>query len=41
MKISDELGYKPQISLTKELPNLIQWYVDHEEWWRPLLKTNP
>jgi dTDP-glucose 4,6-dehydratase len=37
MKISDELGYQPQVSLAKELPNLIQWYIEHEDWWRPLL----
>jgi dTDP-glucose 4,6-dehydratase len=35
-KIRDELGYSPQVSFEEGLASTVQWYRDHEEWWRPL-----
>jgi dTDP-glucose 4,6-dehydratase len=30
------LGYSPQHSFDEGLAETVQWYRDHEEWWRPL-----
>ena len=30
------LGYTPQIRFEDGLASTVQWYRDHEEWWRPL-----
>lgn len=38
-KISDELGYRPQHSFESGIEVTIDWYLDHEDWWRPLLKA--
>jgi dTDP-glucose 4,6-dehydratase len=35
-KISQELGYAPQVSFEQGLADVVQWYRDHEHWWRPL-----
>ena len=32
----EALGWKRQYSFREEFPNLVQWYHDHEEWWRKL-----
>ena len=36
-KISDELGYRPRETFESGLSRTISWYLDHEDWWRPLL----
>ncbi|MBU6514759.1 MAG: dTDP-glucose 4,6-dehydratase [Acidobacteriota bacterium] len=35
-KISNELGYSPQVDFDEGLAAVVQWYFDHESWWRPL-----
>jgi dTDP-glucose 4,6-dehydratase len=36
-RIRDELGWSPQTSLPQGLSKTVQWYLDNESWWRPLL----
>jgi dTDP-glucose 4,6-dehydratase len=35
-KIKNELGYEPRVDFDGGLEGTVQWYHDHEEWWRPL-----
>ena len=35
-KINRELGYEPQVEFEDGLRETIQWYRDHEAWWKPL-----
>ena len=35
-KIKNELGYAPRVGFDEGLAATVQWYHDHEEWWRPL-----
>jgi dTDP-glucose 4,6-dehydratase len=35
-KIRAELGYEPQVPFEEGLADVVQWYRDHESWWRPL-----
>jgi dTDP-glucose 4,6-dehydratase len=35
-KISEELGYAPQISLTDGLASTVKWYRENRDWWEPL-----
>jgi dTDP-glucose 4,6-dehydratase len=35
-KINRELGYEPQVKFEVGLSKTIQWYLDNEEWWKPL-----
>ncbi len=35
-KIHDELGWSPQVAFESGIQKTIQWYKDHEAWWRPL-----
>jgi dTDP-glucose 4,6-dehydratase len=37
-KISDELGYTPQVDWEAGLRETIYWYQENESWWRPLKK---
>ncbi|MFI5935426.1 dTDP-glucose 4,6-dehydratase [Actinoplanes sp. NPDC051494] len=36
-KIRRELGYRPEVEFAQGLAETVQWYRDHEEWWRPLV----
>jgi dTDP-glucose 4,6-dehydratase len=36
-RIRDELGWRPSVTLDQGLERTVQWYLDHEAWWRPLL----
>jgi dTDP-glucose 4,6-dehydratase len=36
-KIMQELGYRPQQSFETGIELTIDWYLDNEAWWRPLL----
>lgn len=35
-KISDELGYAPQVPFEQGLAATIEWYREHRSWWQPL-----
>ena len=37
-KISNELGYTPQVDWEVGLKETINWYQENEAWWRPLKK---
>ncbi len=37
-KISNELGYAPQVDWEAGLKETINWYQENEAWWRPLKK---
>jgi dTDP-glucose 4,6-dehydratase len=36
-KITNELGYKPQETFETGIRKTIQWYLDHEQWWRAIM----
>jgi dTDP-glucose 4,6-dehydratase len=36
-KIKSELGWQPQETVEKGLRKTILWYLEHQEWWQPLL----
>ena len=35
-KISNELGYAPQVGLPDGLASTVAWYRDNRDWWEPL-----
>ncbi|WP_281927503.1 dTDP-glucose 4,6-dehydratase [Roseibium album] len=35
-RISDELGWRPSVSVEEGLEKTVQWYLDNEAWWRAL-----
>ena len=37
-KLEKELGWTPQTAFDKGIKQTIKWYLDNENWWRPLLK---
>jgi len=37
-KSKNELGYSPQRNIADSLPEIIHWYRNNEQWWRPLKK---
>jgi dTDP-glucose 4,6-dehydratase len=38
-KARTELGYRPEHSFDCGLRQTLHWYLDNEQWWRPLLKV--
>ena len=36
-RIRDELGWTPSVTLEEGLRRTVRWYLDREDWWRPLL----
>jgi dTDP-glucose 4,6-dehydratase len=40
-KIRAELGYAPRVSFDDGLAATIEWYREHESWWRPLKEKRP
>jgi len=36
-RISEELGWRPSVTLQEGLAITVAWYLDNEDWWRPLL----
>ena len=38
-KARAELGYSAQHGFEQGLRQTLRWYLDHEDWWRPLLKV--
>ena len=39
-KISQELGYAPQVGFEEGLADAVQWYRDHRWWWEPLKEAS-
>jgi dTDP-glucose 4,6-dehydratase len=35
-KIETQLGWKPQFNFDSGIKETIQWYLDHEDWWRKI-----
>ena len=35
-RMRTELGWRPSVSVEQGLEKTIRWYLDNEEWWRPL-----
>jgi dTDP-glucose 4,6-dehydratase len=36
-RICDELGWRPSVTVEQGLERTVQWYLENETWWRPLL----
>ena len=36
-RIRDELGWRPSVTIDEGLEKTVRWYLDNEDWWRPLL----
>ena len=36
-RIQNELGWKPSVAIEEGLEKTVRWYLDNEDWWRPLL----
>lgn len=36
-RIRDDLGWRPSVTVEQGLERTIQWYLENESWWRPLL----
>ena len=36
-RIREELGWRPSVTVEEGLARTVQWYLDNEDWWRPLL----
>jgi dTDP-glucose 4,6-dehydratase len=36
-RIRNELGWQPSVALDEGLLRTVDWYLDNENWWRPLL----
>ena len=36
-KIHEELGWLPETKFKDGIALTIQWYLDHEEWWQPII----
>ena len=37
-KITTALGWVPEMSFEEGIAQTIQWFLNHEDWWRPLCK---
>ena len=35
-RIRDELGWRPSVTVEEGLEKTVQWYIDNEDWWKPL-----
>ena len=35
-RIRDELGWRPSVTVEEGLEKTVQWYLDNENWWKPL-----
>ncbi|WP_375427144.1 dTDP-glucose 4,6-dehydratase [uncultured Sphingomonas sp.] len=36
-RIRDELGWEPRETFETGVEKTVRWYLDHEDWWRPLV----
>lgn len=39
-RIRDELGWRPSVTIEEGLERTIKWYLQNENWWRPLLERS-
>ena len=39
-RIRDDVGWQPLVSFDTEIQSTIDWYLQHEAWWRPLLRES-
>lgn len=39
-RIRTELGWRPSLTIEQGLEATIQWYLDNENWWRPLMNRD-
>lgn len=39
-KIKTELGWEPQSTVESGLRQTLEWYLSHQDWWRPLLSED-
>lgn len=39
-RIRQELGWSPSVTVEQGLERTVQWYLDNEDWWRPLLERH-
>ena len=37
-RMRDELGWRPSVTVEEGLEKTVQWYLDNEDWWKPLQK---
>ncbi len=37
-RIRTELGWRPSVSVEEGLERTVRWYLENEDWWRPLMK---
>lgn len=35
-RIREELGWRPSVTVEEGLARTVQWYLDNEDWWKPL-----
>ncbi|KGJ03258.1 dTDP-glucose 4,6-dehydratase [Paracoccus versutus] len=36
-RIREELGWRPSVTVEEGLARTVEWYLENEDWWRPLL----
>ena len=39
-RIRDELDWRPSVTFEEGLERTVQWYLDNEDWWKPLLSRH-
>ncbi len=39
-RIHDELGWEPSVTVEEGLARTVDWYLQNEDWWRPLLERD-
>lgn len=39
-RIREELGWRPSVTVEEGLERTVKWYLDNEDWWRPLLSRH-
>ncbi|MDB0015849.1 dTDP-glucose 4,6-dehydratase [Amylibacter sp.] len=39
-RIRTELGWKPSVTIEQGLEQTVEWYLENEDWWRPLLERS-
>jgi dTDP-glucose 4,6-dehydratase len=39
-RVRDDVGWEPAVSFDAGVQSTIDWYLQHEAWWRPLLRES-
>ena len=39
-RIRDELGWRPSVTVEEGLEKTVLWYLENEDWWKPLLERS-